>query len=409
MSRFRTSIWTYPWDVLDEGIDQVLENIHVRGGVDGILLALSYHTGMFFLPHNPKRKLYYPRPSLYFQPDQKRYANLKIKPIVNDLAEAQLLGALRSRTAAHGMELNAWAVCLHNSALGTTFPECTMVTAFGDHIRTNLCPANPDVRAYMVAMLGDLLNRDFDSVCVESLEYMSFEHEGFHHEVFGLPFTSFISFLMELCFCPHCRQTASSEGVDVDAVQRFARQEAEEFFAGNAAAGRESITWPELKELVGGELGAFHSIRAKVVTSLYKQIRASVAKGKGPRLEVVDFGPTLRLGADDSVWESGLDLKGIAPFVDALHPTPYFLTAKQVEQGMDDYRRVAPTGLPLNPAIRSIAPQVTGAQDLLEKVKACRPEAVAGMTFYNYGFMRLKTLDWIKSALTVIRSERRGE
>ena len=58
MKNSRT-IFAYPWDLHDEGIDASLEVIEKTGRFDEVCVALSYHIATYFLPHNPVRKLYY--------------------------------------------------------------------------------------------------------------------------------------------------------------------------------------------------------------------------------------------------------------------------------------------------------------------------------------------------------------
>jgi hypothetical protein len=395
-------MWLYPWDALDEGPSQVLDAVAIRAGVDGVALAVAYHSGMFVLPHNPKRKLLYPSPGLFFAPDLPRYAGLAIQPIVNDLAASGIVENLRAETSARGMPLAAWVVCLHNSGLGAAYPEATMVTAFGDRHRPNLCPANPDVRAYLRAFFGDVAARGFDRIVVESLEYMPFEH-GYHHEVIGFPLSPYASFLLGLCFCEHCLAAARADGVDATAVHRFVRDELEAVFAGNAAAGRDGIAWPDLRALAGGELGGFQDTRRRVVTSLFAEVRDAWPAQAGPTLDLCDFAPLWSLGWDGAALPSGLDLAGIAPFVDAAYPCPYFTDPVQITAAMVEYRAKAPAAWPVRPIVRAIAPQVESREALLAQMLACPPETIDGFGFYNYGFLRLPTLDWIREGLAAAR------
>ena len=82
----RFAIWTYPWDVLDLGIDQVVADVRDRAGLNGINLATSYHAGRFFQPRSPRRKTYFPEDgTIYFQPDANLWADRAIVPKVADL------------------------------------------------------------------------------------------------------------------------------------------------------------------------------------------------------------------------------------------------------------------------------------------------------------------------------------
>ena len=49
--------------------------------VDTVSLAVCYHTGKLLLPHNPRRKVYYPEDgALFFSPDAAAFANSILKP-----------------------------------------------------------------------------------------------------------------------------------------------------------------------------------------------------------------------------------------------------------------------------------------------------------------------------------------
>lgn len=48
-------MFVYPWDILDEGIDQALGNLADEVGIDAIHLATTYHSVKMLLPHDPRR------------------------------------------------------------------------------------------------------------------------------------------------------------------------------------------------------------------------------------------------------------------------------------------------------------------------------------------------------------------
>jgi hypothetical protein len=50
------SMWIYPWDLVDEGYDQVLPLLRAHG-LTSISLATAYHAGKFLSPHNPRHKV----------------------------------------------------------------------------------------------------------------------------------------------------------------------------------------------------------------------------------------------------------------------------------------------------------------------------------------------------------------
>ena len=397
-TELRNMMWLYPWDAIDEGISQVLDTIETRAGIRDVALAVAYHSGQFLLPHNPRRKLYFPTPSVYFEPNHDRYADGPIQPQVNELAATGVVEDVRRATAARGGRLLAWIVCTHNSGIGAAYPSATCVTAFGDRHHPNLCPANPDVRTYLRSLVGDLVTREFDGILVESLEYMPYQH-GYHHEVTGLQLTPYADYLLGLCFCEHCLAAAAEAGVDGEGVRVFVRSELEAFFEGDLEHGRPEIDWQGIRALAGGNLGAYHEMRIQVVTSLFAEIRSTWPDSSGPTLELCDFAPLWRLGWDGTALPSGLDLSAVAPYVDAAWPCPYFADAATVGAKMAEYRTKTPAEWPVRPIMRAIPPQTHSEEGLTEQMLACAQSDISGYGFYNYGFMRLQTLDWIRSGL----------
>ena len=53
------ALFCYPWDVIDEGYDAIINAVK-GSGLNSIYITVNYHSGMFFLPHSLKRKIYFP-------------------------------------------------------------------------------------------------------------------------------------------------------------------------------------------------------------------------------------------------------------------------------------------------------------------------------------------------------------
>ena len=85
-----STIFTYPWDLHDEGIDRALDIIVEGAGLKGVSLAVSYHISTYFLPHNPVRKLYYgEHGAVYFHPQEELYSKTKIRPHLSHVVEGE--------------------------------------------------------------------------------------------------------------------------------------------------------------------------------------------------------------------------------------------------------------------------------------------------------------------------------
>ena len=52
-------MYTYPWDLVDEGIDTATGRMR-DCGINTVTLAASYHAGKFLRPHAPAGRVYFP-------------------------------------------------------------------------------------------------------------------------------------------------------------------------------------------------------------------------------------------------------------------------------------------------------------------------------------------------------------
>jgi len=99
---------------------------------------------------------------------------------------ADVLPELIAAATRRGVQVHAWTVFLHNGALGEAFPDCAPQNAFGDRYVTELCPANPDVRAYACVLGGEAARLGVETIVAESLHYHPLEH-GYAHERYFVP------------------------------------------------------------------------------------------------------------------------------------------------------------------------------------------------------------------------------
>jgi hypothetical protein len=408
MTEREISMWTYPWDLVDTGVDRARGTLEERAGVTGVNVAAIYHAGKFLHVHNPQRKMVFPESgTLYFPPDDAWHGKLRLEPPVWEVAEQRdVWGELRAAASSRDLEVTAWVLGLHNSGLGTRHPDCTVRNVFGDRMVTDLCANHPDVREYAVAAIGDVARSlPVDRVLVESLEYMPFRH-GFHHEVIGVPTGPTIDLLMVLCFCEHCTRAASAAGVDTEAVAAWVRTTVEDHLA-DPFAGTPELSWEELRGAADGELGGYLDARQEAVCSLIEEVADAVRSDSDARFAVLDFGPLYANGPDGRAWESGLDLERAVRVADEVHPTFYFTDADVHRAKVEEYVGLLDGAVPMVAALRAILPQTSSADDLLAQVRPLAPHA-AGLSFYNYGFMALQTLDWIATATRTIAAEERS-
>ena len=86
MSSQYTTMWTYPWDLHDEGYETVLQKLSGEIGLDAINLASAYHTFDMLRPHLPSNNtLEASQAAIYFHPQESLYG--AIKPHISPLMQ----------------------------------------------------------------------------------------------------------------------------------------------------------------------------------------------------------------------------------------------------------------------------------------------------------------------------------
>src|SRR5215467_14023443 len=278
-------MFAFASDLRHEGAETVLDNVANRAGLGGVTLAAAYHHGRDIFPHNPVRKVHFLEGgTVFFQPDAARYRGLKLQPRVSRLAEeSDVLADLCRRASARSMRVRAWTVFLHNYTLGEAHPDCACCNAFGDLHLTDLCPANPDVRAYVRAVSGDIAAHGVSTVVAESLHYHGLEH-GFHHERYFIELGPLGRYLLGLCFCEHCLAAAREHRVDVDHLERAVRLELERRFAATPDPEPAELERGDVEAFADGELGGYLDTRAATVSSLVKACAEAAPDRKSTRL-----------------------------------------------------------------------------------------------------------------------------
>lgn len=383
-----STIYTYAWDLAETGV--ATATAQFRGlGLEGVTLATAYHAGKFLRPHGTGGKVYFPEDgTIYFRPEMARYG--AIKPQVSRVtAERDVLAEL----VGSGTPTTAWTVLNHNSRIGMAHPEHAVANAFGDRYIYSLCPANPVVREYGVALCRDLT--DHYAVATLSLEtpgFLPYAH-GYHHEFALVKSNPWLENLLGLCFCEHCMAGASAAGIDAAGLkQRVAR----DIHAGLDAefdmpADMASAFW--LADVAGDpELSAFLRWRGEVTTSLVAEIRDGIR----PDVELAVI-PSVARPTGGAFYE-GTDLGALAAAGIIIEACFYEPSAERVRADLFDVRRRI-GGARLRGIVRPAHPDLASRAELTAAVAALRAGGVETISFYNWGHVKRQSLEWIGAAL----------
>ncbi len=383
------SMWTYPWDVQDLGLPTVERDLRERAGLDMISLATSYHAGRFLQARSPLRKAWFPEDgTLYFRPDPKRWEDSRIKPKMADVVEGgDVLAELVKRRDAGGLGVSCWTVCLHNTRLGMLHPETVTRNAFGDPNYYNLCPSNPDARAYVRAVVADVSHGYRpDRIELESPCFMGFATSIIMRRTASASrprTTSCWRSASATTAWPPPAPTASTPTVsERSCAAGSARLASARHPPAVSPASRPAAPRPSPP---GRNSTPMCCVGTAPVTSLVAELREATH----PDTSVVML--DIRDG-----WLGGCDLAAIAAACDGAVLCAYDMTPDEVaDLGRAGRAAVGPDKF-LGLGFRLFYPEMTGRGDLQARVGAALSAGADGLNFYNYGLVPAARLDWIR-------------
>ena len=384
------SLWAYPWDLHDIGLDRALGRL-AEAGANAVSLASSYHAGRFLQPGNPRRRVYFPQDgTVYWRLDPARWQGREIAPLQADLvdAEGDHLALLADRRDKGGPGLSAWTVCLHNTRLGTLHPGHVTRTAHGDPHLYALCPSSPAVADYAAGLVADLSETYApDRIEVETPEFMGFSH-GFHHEKDGLGLRPEDAFLLGVCFCPHCRKAAVAAGVPFDEARREAVALLDDALAAELPPPPRP-GFPERGVDAFADAPALHALllwRPRQVAALLGRLKAACRPPT--RLLLIDW---------EGSWWGGVAPALCAPHLDGVVLCAYEQAPGRVAEVLGPWRGTLGERT-LIAGFQLFHPNVRDGADLAGRVAAAR-DVADGLNFYNLGLVPPARLPWVKAAL----------
>jgi hypothetical protein len=407
----KSSIFVFATDLVDEGPEVVLDRLqHAR--LDALTMACNYHHSRDVFPHNPVRRVRYMQGGVFFHPQPSRYEDSLIKPDVPTwVLENDPLANVCRAAERRGLAVRAWTNNTHSTVHASAHPDCAIQNAFGDRYINSLCPANPDVRRYFRTLNSDLARYPLDSLLVESVCYMPFDH-GYHHERCLVPISALAKYLLGICFCEHCVSRATNEGVSALDLRDFVADLLDRHLAGEPTDldGAE-LSRKRVEELAGGEMAGMLAARRSIVTSLVGEIKEAVAAASSVPVLVMEWSGGLRgagmgmpvgdtsSSALDRAWQDGVDLGRVLTQCDGVGALGYVREPHELRRDLGAYRAATAGGAQLSVALRPMPPDCLSAEDVAAKIAVAAEFDVDWVEFYHYGFMRLRNLDWIGEAL----------
>ena len=323
----------YAWDLLDEGLEHILDTLQRETLTNSTYLVALMHDEKrpltdFYYPHNPKRKVYWTEDSrTTWNPNPDSYRDSRIKPRLTDDPDLQghdwlqeLIDGSRARGMTVGAELShTW---VDKERTRGELADIVQRDIYGNPFDQQICFNNPDVRAYGIALYCDLAKNydiDFVQTCVRGFNPGRMQ-----------PWTASTSPELQRltgitlggCFCAHCQAAAEQRGIDwrgmvdrlrwiADGYDRFNHRQAFEL----------NLLWNSTVTSTAlladtPELYTFLKFRMDSINEFFGQIHEAVHAAKSSidvRLNHYAAYPELM----------GLDLKGIAPYMDSVRSSDY--------------------------------------------------------------------------------------
>lgn len=381
-----TTMWTYLWDLVDDGLEDAVKRLRHEIGLDAISIATAYHTFEQLRPHRPGPKLLIEEAAaIYFEPDLSLFTDTVIRPRVADLArQGNPMAELANQTQRLGLDLISWTVCLHNSHLARMYPALAQQTAYGDQLGWILCPGEDDVRAYVIALCRDLAT-NYGVKRIE-LETCNFGGYGHHHQhpKDGVRLGTIGHYLYSLSFSAGCRHRGQALGIDVDRLAAWVQTQLDPVFEtgepleGDLAAFVESHA----------ELAAYQQMREDLVASLVGEIRQAC-----PDTEI-----SFLLMGDR--WTAGIRADLLAAHVDRMGILAYTADPDDAETRI---QAALASGVPgierLVTGLCAYPPASPDAETLRQVLARARHLGVEEFSFYNYGIMPEACFEWVSSCI----------
>jgi hypothetical protein len=215
----RVTTYAYPWDLARLGVEDTLRRM-AGEGLDGLSLASTYHPIDALSPRGGTARLFAsPSGAVHFPARPDRYA--RIRPEVSAPEVGAAWAEVAERAPVHGLSVTAWTITTYQPWIVAAHPDTARVLPSGDPVGTGVCPANPDVRAYLAALCDDLVDQfGPERVHLEGILQPGYDFDWLRPRVLVTVPPS-AKALLGLCFCGSCTARGVDVGLDVERLRQL--------------------------------------------------------------------------------------------------------------------------------------------------------------------------------------------
>lgn len=374
------AVYAHPFDLAalpDGGLGRLRD----LGFVE-IALATSYHDGRWLTPWHPRRRVRFLEDgTVHFRPTG-AYGLLRPLPSSEVPTDGPSpLATLCAEAPRHGLTVRAWNVFTHNTRLGERHPDVCVENAWGDRYSYALCPAQPEVQAYELALLRDLAgHRGLGTVEFEAFGQMGHKHSSHHDKASWQP-GGLLDAALSACCCAACQRVLAASGADPQAVRAalvaFGDAQLRDGDAMTPAASTS-------ENAAAAWLPAVLEARRRTVAEL-----ASKAVATAPLRRAIQVHP--------NPWFTGSQLAAPTaaafPAGDERVLTCYGEGPEAIARQLAAWSAVAPAGAPLRLSIWPKAPQFSSDQDLVKVRELCAAHRVTSLAIYHLGLLPWRTIE----------------
>jgi hypothetical protein len=215
------SILVHPWDLLDEGRDVVLDRLRGEVGVTGVTLVAACPALSSLRMRRVEPQVVQCDGGLLFAPDESRYDATRLRPLASSWVKArESLDVAVEGVAAQGLTVRIHATAAAPGRFALRHRSAAAKNIFDIPSQYSLCLANPDVRAYLLGLCGDLRHRSRPAALVLSEFQLRWGEALSGQLAAGAAASDRDRQWLSMCFCESCRQGASAAGVNVAAAAR---------------------------------------------------------------------------------------------------------------------------------------------------------------------------------------------
>ncbi len=217
----QTFLRIYPHDLVDGGMEKVLDRLHGEIGATGVSIWAGSPAVIQWRAQPVDPRVWRTPGGLFFQPDDQHYSATRIKPLVaDDMRDVDSIEQAVRACSDRGIAVRLVVSASMIGQLAGRYPDAATKNVFGDRSHVAICLANPEAQALLKGILSDLSARYELSGVVMTDFAIVWPDAGSSGFRAAMKIGAMEAELLAVCFCESCYQGGEASGVEVAAARR---------------------------------------------------------------------------------------------------------------------------------------------------------------------------------------------